>query len=124
MNGKRLGRLLYQGRWFDTQALMLRETAQRWVARAIMGEVTDELRRGDDYSILNTESQNLTYKPERLIMEKVEGAFTPLNRIGQLNMRNLDILNTGEKLSIYATVGLHSLANGGDLVNLSSDRSD
>jgi argininosuccinate synthase len=124
MNGKRLGRLLYQGRWFDTQALMLRETAQRWVGREIMGEVTDELRRGDDYSILNTESQNLTYKPERLIMEKVEGAFTPLNRIGQLNMRNLDILNTGEKLSIYATVGLHSLANGGDLVNLSSDRSD
>ena len=72
INGLRLGRLLYQGRWFDPQALMLRETAQRWVARAITGEVTLELRRGNDYSILNTESPNLTYAAERLSMEKVE----------------------------------------------------
>ncbi len=72
ISGMRLGRLLYQGRWFDSQALMLRETAQRWVARAITGEVTLELRRGNDYSILNTESPNLTYQPERLSMEKVE----------------------------------------------------
>ena len=70
INGLRLGRLLYQGRWFDSQALMLRETAQRWVAKAITGEVTLELRRGNDYSILNTESPNLTYQPERLSMEK------------------------------------------------------
>ena len=74
-NGRRLGRLLYQGRWFDPQCLMLRETAQRWVARAVSGEVTLELRRGNDYSILNTESPNLTYQPERLTMEKGEGRF-------------------------------------------------
>src|SRR5438876_3357281 len=95
ISGMRLGRLLYQGRWFDSQALMLRETAQRWVARAITGEVTLELRRGNDYSILNTESPNLTYQPERLSMEKVEdAAFTPADRIGQLTMRNLDIADT------------------------------
>ena len=90
-NGRRLGRLLYQGRWFDPQALMLRETAQRWVARAITGEVTVELRRGNDYSILDTVSPNLTYKPERLTMEKGDSAFSPQDRIGQLTMRNLDI---------------------------------
>ena len=74
-NGRRLGRLLYQGRWFDSQAMMLRETAQRWVARVITGEVTVELRRGNDYSILDTSSPNLTYKPERLTMEKGEAAL-------------------------------------------------
>jgi argininosuccinate synthase len=106
-NGRKLGRLLYQGRWFDPQAIMLRETAQRWVARAITGEVTLELRRGNDYSILNTVSNNLTYKPERLSMEKVEDApFSPLDRIGQLTMRNLDIVDTREKLAIYTRVGL------------------
>ena len=120
-NGRKLGRLLYQGRWFDPQSIMLRETAQRWVARAITGDVTVELRRGNDYSILNTESNHLTYKPERLSMEKVEGAFTPLDRIGQLTMRNLDILDTRDKLGIYANAGLLSLANGGDLVRLSDD---
>ena len=107
-HGRRLGRLLYQGRWFDPQAIMLRETAQRWVARAITGEVTVELRRGNDYSILNTVSNNLTYKPERLSMEKVEGAFSPADRIGQLTMRNLDIADTREKLGIYAAAGLLS----------------
>src|SRR5438045_2516859 len=90
-NGRRLGRLLYQGRWFDPQALMRREAAQRWVARAISGEVTVELRRGNDYTILNTESPNLTYHPERLTMEKGASAFSPQDRIGQLTMRNLDI---------------------------------
>ena len=91
-NGRKLGRLLYQGRWFDSQAIMLRETAQRWVAKAVTGTVTVELRRGNDYSLLNTESPNLTYAPERLSMEKVEDApFSPLDRIGQLTMRNLDI---------------------------------
>ena len=113
INGLRLGRLLYQGRWFDSQALMLRETAQRWVARAITGEVTLELRRGNDYSILNTESPNLTYQPERLSMEKVENAaFTPLDRIGQLTMRNLDITDTRTKLGIYAQTGLVQLGEG------------
>jgi argininosuccinate synthase len=105
-NGRRLGRLLYQGRWFDPQAMMLRETAQRWVARAITGEVTLELRRGHDYSILDTTSPNLTYKPERLTMEKGEAFFTPQDRIGQLTMRNLDIVDTRDKLRIYTEAGL------------------
>src|SRR5687768_2155025 len=105
-NGRRLGRLLYQGRWFDPQAMMLRETAQRWVARAITGEVTLELRRGNDYSILNTTSPNLTYKPERLTMEKGESMFTPQDRIGQLTMRNLDIVDTREKLFTYVKAGV------------------
>ena len=110
-SGRRLGRLLYQGRWYDPQALMLRETAQRWVARAITGEVTIELRRGNDYSIMETTSPNLTYKPERLTMEKGEAFFTPQDRIGQLTMRNLDITDTREKLLTYITTGLIS---GGD----------
>ncbi|MGZ3235845.1 MAG: argininosuccinate synthase [Burkholderiaceae bacterium] len=105
-NGRKLGRLLYQGRWFDPQAIMLREASQRWVARAITGEVTLELRRGNDYSILNTESANLTYHPDRLTMEKGEGSFSPQDRIGQLTMRNLDIADTREKLSIYGKAGL------------------
>jgi len=105
-NGRKLGRLLYQGRWFDPQTLMLREAAQRWVARVITGEVTVELRRGNDYSILDTSSPNLTYKPERLTMEKGEPFFSPLDRIGQLTMRNLDIADTREKLHAYAKSGL------------------
>ena len=116
MNGKKLGRLLYQGRWFDPQAIMLREAAQRWVASAITGEVTLELRRGNDYSLLDTESANLTYKPERLTMEKGESTFSPQDRIGQLTMRNLDISDTRDKLGIYAGTGL--LAPGGDLLRL------
>ena len=104
--GRRLGRLLYQGRWFDPQAIMLREMAQRWVARAVTGEVTIELRRGNDYSILNTESPNLTYHPDRLTMEKGDSAFSPQDRIGQLTMRNLDIADTRDKLMIYARAGL------------------
>ncbi|MEW6099732.1 MAG: argininosuccinate synthase [Pseudomonadota bacterium] len=105
-NGRRLGRLLYQGRWFDPQAIMLREAAQRWVARAITGEVRIELRRGNDYSILDTTSPNLTYKPERLTMEKGELSFTPQDRIGQLTMRNLDIEDTRGKLQVYTQAGL------------------
>ncbi|WP_294034321.1 argininosuccinate synthase [uncultured Moraxella sp.] len=113
INGLRLGRLLYQGRWFDSQALMLRETAQRWVAKAITGTVTLELRRGNDYSILNTESPNLTYEADRLSMEKVEdAAFTPLDRIGQLTMRNLDIADTRQKLGLYVQSGLLGLGGG------------
>jgi argininosuccinate synthase len=105
-NGRRLGRLLYQGRWFDPQAMMLRETAQRWVARAITGEVTLQLRRGNDYSILDTASPNLTYKPERLTMEKGASVFTPQDRIGQLTMRNLDIVDTRDKLFTYVKAGV------------------
>lgn len=121
-NGRKLGRLLYQGRWFDSQAIMLRETAQRWVARAVTGTVTIELRRGNDYSLLNTESPNLTYAPERLSMEKVEDApFSPLDRIGQLTMRNLDITDTRAKLGIYAKAGLLSLGSGGDFLSLKND---
>ena len=119
-NGRRLGRLLYEGRWFDPQAMMLRETAQRWVARAVTGEVTLELRRGNDYSILDTKSPNLTYKPERLTMEKGEAFFTPADRIGQLTMRNLDIADTREKLRIYSDAGLI----GGAGVPLLDDQSD
>jgi argininosuccinate synthase len=104
-NGRRLGRLLYEGRWFDPQAMMLRDTA-RWVAKAVTGEVTLELRRGNDYSILDTKSPNLTYKPERLTMEKGEAHFSPADRIGQLTMRNLDIADTRDKLRVYGEAGL------------------
>ena len=106
INGIKLGRYLYQGRWFDSQAIMLRETAQRWVASAVTGEVTLELRRGNDYSILNTVSPNLTYEPQRLTMEKGDSMFTAEDRIGQLTMRNLDIVDTRAKLGIYSKSGL------------------
>ncbi len=114
--GRRLGRLLYEGRWFDPQSLMIRETLQRWVARPITGEVAIELRRGNDYSILDTRSPNLTYDPGRLTMEKdqptgkdgqiAEPAFTAQDRIGQLHMRNLDITDSRDKLLVYARSGL------------------
>ena len=120
-NGRRLGRLLYQGRWFDPQAIMLRETAQRWLARAITGEVTIELRRGNDYSILDTTSPNLTYHPERLTMESGASSFSPQDRIGQLTMRNLDIIDTREKLRTYAQVGLLSPVTGSTLLRLESE---
>ncbi len=121
-NGRKLGRLLYQGRWFDSQAIMLRESAQRWVAKAITGEVTLELRRGNDYSILNTESPNLTFHPERLSMEKTESAFSPRDRIGQLTMRNLDITDTREKLLTYAKVGLLTLSKSSEMPQLNAAR--
>jgi argininosuccinate synthase len=119
-SGRKLGRLLYQGRWFDSQAIMLRESAQRWVAKPVTGEVTLELRRGNDYSILNTESPNLTFKPERLSMEKTESAFSPRDRIGQLTMRNLDITDTREKLMTYAKSGLITLSKGSEMPQLRS----
>ncbi len=112
INGLRLGRLLYQGRWFDSQALMLRETAQRWVAKAVTGTVTLELRRGNDYTIMNTESENLTYEAERLTMEKGDSMFSPMDRIGQLTMRNLDITDTRAKLGIYTNTGLLAVGTG------------
>jgi len=120
VNGLRLGRLLYQGRWFDPQAIMLREASQRWVARAITGEVTLELRRGNDYSLLDTESPNLTYHPERLTMEKGDSTFSPRDRIGQLTMRNLDITDTRDKLFTYAQAGLLS-SRGEALPQLKDD---
>src|SRR5213076_2286554 len=123
VNGRRLGRFLYQGRWLDPQAMMLRESAQRWVARAITGEVVLELRRGNDYSILDTMSPNLTYAPERLSMEKVEdAAFTPADRIGQLTMRNLDITDTRAKLKLYTETGLLSSGDGAPIPRLDNDK--
>jgi argininosuccinate synthase len=110
-SGRRLGRLLYEGRWFDPQALMLRQSLQAWVGSAVTGEVTVELRRGDDYTILDTVSENATYQPERLSMERVEdAAFGPLDRIGQLTMRLLDIEDSRDKLALYGRLGL----TGGD----------
>ncbi|HEY1578025.1 MAG TPA: argininosuccinate synthase [Terracidiphilus sp.] len=117
-NGRKLGRLLYQGRWFDSQAMMLREAAQRWIAKPVTGEVTLELRRGNDYSILNTESPNLTFHPERLSMEKTDSIFSPRDRIGQLTMRNLDIADTREKLVTYAKAGLLTLSKGSEMPQL------
>ena len=119
--GRRLGRLLYQGRWFDPQSMMLRETAQRWIARAITGEVRLELRRGNDYSILDTTSPNLTYKPERLTMEKGESMFSPQDRIGQLTMRNLDIVDTRDKLFTYVKAGVLAPWSGTALPHPSSE---
>ena len=110
--GRRLGRQLYEGRWFDPQSLMLREPLMRWVGSAITGEVTLRLRRGDDYTVLDTTGPHLTYAPERLSMEKVEdAAFGPLDRIGQLTMRNLDIDDSRAKLDVYRNAG--TLGPGG-----------
>ena len=104
--GRRLGRLLYEGRWLDPQSLMLRESLQRWVASAVTGEVIIRLRRGDDYSIINTAGPALSYHPEKLSMERTEGAaFGPADRIGQLTMRNLDIADTRAKLEMYRDQG-------------------
>jgi len=110
--GRRLGRLLYEGRWFDPQSLMLREPLMRWVGSLVTGDVTIQLRRGDDYSILNTTGPHLTYAPERLSMERVEdAAFGPLDRICQLTMRNLDIQDTRAKIDEYRSAG--TLGAGG-----------
>ncbi|MFN3704903.1 MAG: argininosuccinate synthase, partial [Thermoflexales bacterium] len=106
INGRRLGRLLYEGRWFDPQAMMLRESLVRWVGKAITGTVTLELRRGDDYTILNTTGPHLTYHPERLSMESGKAEFGPLDRIGQLTLRNMDIADSREKLQVYARAGV------------------
>jgi argininosuccinate synthase len=104
--GRRLGRLLYEGRWFDPQALMLRESLTRWVASAVSGEVFLRLRRGDDYSIIDTKGENFSYHPEKLSMERTESAaFGPEDRIGQLTMRNLDIADTRQKLEMYRDQG-------------------
>ncbi len=115
--GRRLGRLLYEGRWFDPQSLMLREPLLRWVGTAVTGEVTVRLRRGEDYTLVNTTGPHLTYQPERLSMERVDdAAFGPLDRIGQLTMRNLDIEDSREKLEIYRSSG--TLGAGGGVLGL------
>jgi argininosuccinate synthase len=120
--GRRLGRLLYEGRWFDPQSLMLREPLLRWVGSAVTGTVTVRLRRGDDYSLLDTTGPNLTYHPERLSMERVEdAAFGPLDRIGQLTMRNLDIDDSRAKLSVYRKVGT---LTGGSMLELDPTNDD
>ena len=131
--GSRLGRLLYEGRWFDPQALMLRESLQRWVASAVTGEVTIRLRRGDDYSIINTCGPALSYHPEKLSMERTENAaFGPIDRIGQLTMRNLDIADTRAKLELYqaqgqidsSTFGLVGDMKSGQSIAITSARSN
>jgi len=134
--GRRLGRLMYEGRWLDPQALMLRESLQRWVGSAITGTVTIRLRRGDDYTIVNTEGDNLSYHPDKLSMERVgDAAFGPVDRIGQLTMRNLDIADSRGRLEQYANMGLvggttaelvGSLEAGGanDIVNATAVDSD
>ena len=105
--GRRLGRLMYEGRWLDPQSLMLRESLQRWVGSAVTGEVTLRLRRGDDYTILDTTGPHLSYHPEKLSMERVgDAAFGPGDRIGQLTMRNLDIADSRSRLEQYAAAGL------------------
>ncbi|CAN5420140.1 argininosuccinate synthase [soil metagenome] len=109
--GRKLGRLMYEGRWFDPQSLMLRDSIQRWVGRLVTGEVTLELRRGDDYTILNTEGPALAYQPHKLSMESGESEFGPQDRIGQLSMRNLDIQDTRAKLLNYAQI--HALGPEG-----------
>jgi argininosuccinate synthase len=108
--GRRLGRLLYEGRWFDPQSLMIRDSIQRWIGSLVTGTVTLELRRGDDYSILDTTGPGLSYHPERLSMESGESEFGPEDRIGQLAMRNLDISDTRAKLDGYR--GIASLGIG------------
>ena len=105
--GRRLGRLMYEGRWLEPQSFMLRESIQRWVGSAISGTVTLRLRRGEDYTILDTQSRNLSYSPEKLSMERVgDAAFGPIDRIGQLTMRNLDIADSRARLEQYASLGL------------------
>ena len=123
--GRRLGRLLYEGRWFDPQALMLRESLQRWVASAVTGEVTIRLRRGDDYSIINTCGPALSYHPEKLSMERTENAaFGPTDRIGQLTMRNLDIADTRAKLELYRAQGQIDPSTFGLVGNLEPGKSE
>jgi argininosuccinate synthase len=109
--GRKLGRLLYEGRWFDPQSLMIRDSLQRWVGNLVTGEVTIELRRGDDYTILDTTGPSLSYHPEKLSMESGESEFGPEDRIGQLSMRNLDIQDAREKLQNY--VKQHAFGPGG-----------
>ncbi|MDQ2755762.1 MAG: argininosuccinate synthase [Actinomycetota bacterium] len=125
-DGRRLGRLLYEGRWLDPQSLMLREALQRWVASAVTGEVVLRLRRGDDYSVVDTRGPHFSYHPDKLSMERTEdAAFGPVDRIGQLTMRNLDIADTRAKLELYAAQGQLAGGRTADLVGeLEQGRAD
>ena len=123
--GRRLGRLMYEGRWLDPQSLMLRESIQKWVGSTINGSVTLRLRRGDDYTILDTTSPNLSYAPEKLSMERVgDAAFGPIDRIGQLTMRNLDIADSRSRLEQYAGLGLIGGATGALVGQISAGGAD
>ena len=117
--GRRLGRLLYEGRWFDPQAMMIRDSIQKWIASLVTGTVALELRRGDDYSILNTEGVGFAYHPEKLSMESGGSEFSPTDRIGQLSMRNLDIIDTRSKLESYSS---HKVLGAGDMPSLPMNR--
>jgi argininosuccinate synthase len=119
--GRRLGRLCYEGRWFDPQSMMLRDMLVRWVGSAVTGTVTLKLRRGDDWSILDTTGPHLTYAPERLSMERTEGAFGPLDRIGQLTMRNLDIDDSRSKLDVYRRAGTLGQGSGFGMLDAADD---
>ncbi|MDO9497873.1 MAG: argininosuccinate synthase [Nocardioides sp.] len=120
--GRRLGRLLYEGRWLDPQALMMREAIQRWIASLVTGEVTLRLRRGEDYTVLRTDGPAFSYHPDKLSMERTDNAaFGPTDRIGQLTMRNLDIVDTRAKLMTYAKSGLLTLGQGSPLPQLGSN---
>ncbi len=121
--GRRIGRLLYEGRWLDPQALMLRQSLQSWLGLAVTGEVTVELRRGDDYTILDTTSPTSTYHPERLSMENVASAFGPVDRIGQLTMRLLDIQDSRGKLELYGRAGLTQADGPLELAGMDDDQS-
>jgi argininosuccinate synthase len=122
--GRRLGRLMYEGRWLDPQSLMLRESLQRWVGAAVTGEVTLRLRRGEDYSILDTTGPALSYHPDKLSMERTEdSAFGPLDRIGQLTMRNLDIADSRAKLEQYAGLGMIGSAHA-ELIGAATPHSE
>ena len=116
--GRGLGRRLYEGRWFDPQSLMLREPLQKWIGSAITGSVTVRLRRGDDYTILDTTGPHLTYRPERLSMESGIGEFEPIDRVGQLTMRNPDIADSRAKLAVYLASGVLQSADGSSLLQL------
>jgi argininosuccinate synthase len=123
--GRRLGRLMYEGRWLEPQSLMLRESIQKWVGSTINGTVTLRLRRGDDYTILDTASTNLSYAPEKLSMERVgDAAFGPTDRIGQLTMRNLDIADSRSRLEQYAGLGLIGGATGALVGRITAGHAD
>ena len=123
--GRRLGRLLYEGRWLEPQSLMLRESIQKWVGSTITGTVTVRLRRGEDYTILDTTAPRSSYAPEKLSMERVgDAAFGPTDRIGQLTMRNLDIIDTRDKLRVYTETGLIGTGAGDGMPLLSAAEPD
>jgi argininosuccinate synthase len=120
VEGRKLGRLLYEGRWFDTQALMLRDSLQRWVAAVVTGEVTLELRRGDDYTILDTRGEAITYDPERLSMERSATAFSATDRIGQLQVQVNDIEDSRRMLAEQRRLRLSPPARPSDPLELGS----